>query len=259
MDFVIGDLHGCLEAFRALLERVGLTDDKGEWAGDDARLWLLGDYTDRGPDGIGVIELLMRLECEAEAAGGGVTALLGNHDVLLQEAYHFPHQPSGFVEDGVALSFLELWRRARGQPHDLERLTAEHVAWLRQRPALALVGDTLLMHADSDFYLEYGSGLEEINARIGGILESENTEVWDRLEERFASRMAFWNGGVARAEHFLEKFGATRLVHGHTPIYSLLEESPQEVTEPLVYAGQKCINLDGCLYAGGKGFVCQLN
>ncbi|MER3554876.1 MAG: metallophosphoesterase, partial [Meiothermus sp.] len=80
-------------------------------------------------------------------------------------------------EDGVALSFLELWRRARGQPHDLERLTAEHVAWLRQRPALALVGDTLLMHADSDFYLEYGSGLEEINARIGGILESENTEV----------------------------------------------------------------------------------
>ena len=259
MDFVIGDLHGCLEPFESLLQGAGLLGPKGEWAGGEARLWLLGDYTDRGPDGVGVIDLLMRLEREARDDGGAVTALLGNHDVLLQEAYHFPHKPTGFVQDGVSLSFLELWRRARGQPYDLERLTPEHVAWLAQRPALARVGETLLMHADSDFYLEYGSGLDEINRRIGWILESEDTETWDRLEERFASRMAFWNGGLARVGRFLEKFGATRLVHGHTPIYSLLEESPQEVSGPLVYAQEMCVNLDHCLYGGGPGFVYRLD
>ncbi|MCV5825214.1 hypothetical protein OFN33_32680, partial [Escherichia coli] len=74
----------------------------------------------------------------------------------LQEAYHFPHAPSGFAEDGVPLSFGELWRRAKGQPRDLERLSPQHVTWLARRPALARVGETLLMHADSDFYLEYG-------------------------------------------------------------------------------------------------------
>ncbi|MFH4151248.1 hypothetical protein WAI81_21615, partial [Acinetobacter baumannii] len=74
-----------------------------------------------------MIELLMRLEREAAEAGGAVQALLGNHDVLLQEAYHFPHAPSGFAEDGVPLSFGELWRRAKGQPRDLERLSPQHV------------------------------------------------------------------------------------------------------------------------------------
>jgi hypothetical protein len=48
------------------------------------------------------------------------------------------------------------------------------------------------------------------------------------------------------------------LVHGHTPIYSLLETSPHEVAEPLVYAQGRCVNLDGCLYCGGTGFVYQL-
>ncbi|RIH83062.1 Bis(5'-nucleosyl)-tetraphosphatase, symmetrical [Calidithermus terrae] len=259
MDCVVGDVHGCLPALVALLQRAGLLGPRAEWTGGESRLWLLGDYTDRGPDGVGVIELLMRLEEQAYRAGGAVHALLGNHDVLLLEAYHFPDAPSGFRHDGITLTFRELWLRARGQPADLERLRPEHAEWLARRPALARVEGTLLMHADSDFYLEYGSSLGEINANIRAVLQSRDPARWDRLEERFASRMAFWNGGAPKARGLLALLGAGRLVHGHTPICSVLERHPEEVREPLVYAEGLCVNLDHCLYQGGPGFVYRLD
>ena len=41
-----------------------------------------GDVTDRGPDSLEVIELMIRLEAEAAAAGGEVVALVGNHEVM---------------------------------------------------------------------------------------------------------------------------------------------------------------------------------
>jgi hypothetical protein len=88
MIYAIGDIHGCLEKLQNLLEREGITENS-KWAAGNAHLVFLGDYTDRGEDGIGVIELVMRLEQEAAGAGGQVTALLGNHDVILLEAHWF--------------------------------------------------------------------------------------------------------------------------------------------------------------------------
>ena len=38
---------------------------RSRWTGADARLWLVGDLVDRGPDGIGAIELVRRLERES--------------------------------------------------------------------------------------------------------------------------------------------------------------------------------------------------
>ena len=44
--------------------------EEGAWSGGRASLWLLRDYVDRGPDGVGVIELIMRLQEQAADAGG---------------------------------------------------------------------------------------------------------------------------------------------------------------------------------------------
>src|SRR5688500_13459805 len=52
--FVAADMHGHRAEFREVLRDAGLIDACGQWSGQDARLWLLGDYVDRGPDGIGV-------------------------------------------------------------------------------------------------------------------------------------------------------------------------------------------------------------
>lgn len=69
----IGDIHGCLTAFIALLDAVSPeTDDQ---------IIFLGDYVDRGPDSRGVLDRLIDLH-----AGGRVVALRGNHDAMMLEA-----------------------------------------------------------------------------------------------------------------------------------------------------------------------------
>ena len=61
-----------------------------------------------------------------------------------------------------------------------------------------------------------------------------------------------------RAGALLERFGGGRIVHGHTPIASVLGVDPHEVTGPLVYGGGRVVNVDHCLFAGGPGFVVRL-
>ena len=45
--YVVGDVHGHLATFRALLHRLNLSDDD--------RVVCLGDMIDRGPDSAGVV------------------------------------------------------------------------------------------------------------------------------------------------------------------------------------------------------------
>jgi hypothetical protein len=256
VNIAIGDIHGALLPLLNLLERENLIDHDHHWAAGNTHLIFLGDYLDRGPDGIGVIDTIMRLEVEATNAGGKVSALLGNHDVIMLEVHHFGDALSpGFLRDGIEKSFRQMWlENAGGQIHDLERLEARHVEWLEQRPAMMKIGETLLMHADSEFYLDYGETVEAINHNIRSILLEKNLDAFDTLEFRFSSRKAFvYDEDIAR--EFAARFSATRIVHGHTPIRKLRNIEPQEVTEPLEYANGVCVNVDHGLCYGGEGFV----
>ena len=78
----IGDIHGAAGPLRALLVTTGLTDAMGHWSGGSATLVQTGDFTDRGTGVKVVLDLLMRLESEASAAGGRVIVLLGNHEAM---------------------------------------------------------------------------------------------------------------------------------------------------------------------------------
>jgi serine/threonine protein phosphatase 1 len=69
----IGDIHGCLTALDTLLEEVR--------PGREDVLVTLGDYVDRGPNSKGVLDRLVGLAGETT-----LVPLLGNHDVLFQEA-----------------------------------------------------------------------------------------------------------------------------------------------------------------------------
>jgi hypothetical protein len=78
----IGDVHGDHRAFTALLKKAGLVDEALRWAGGDAVLVQTGDILDRGPQSRQALELVIKLESEAAAAGGKVLMLLGNHEVM---------------------------------------------------------------------------------------------------------------------------------------------------------------------------------
>lgn len=256
--WVMGDVHGALPKLRALLLRAGLLDGEDRWTGGRAHLVFLGDYMDRGPDGAGVVHLMRRLESQARAAGGQVSALLGNHEVMVLAALRFarrdPHDRHGL---------REYWLANGGRSRDAEGLSAADRHWLLARPALARAGDWLLLHADSPMYLHLGGSVEAVNAQVRRLLHSDRPEVWSRFATVFADRLAFAEeGGEELARELLRVFGGERLVHGHTPVPLLAGPdrlSLRGAGGPLEYAGGRCVALDGGLaYWPQAGFLVRL-
>ena len=84
---IIGDIHGCFDELRALLDHLGYRITAGPNAGD--RAWdvrppagrkaiFLGDLVDRGPNAPDVLRLVMDM-----VAAGNALCVPGNHDVKL--------------------------------------------------------------------------------------------------------------------------------------------------------------------------------
>ena len=78
----IGDVHGDYDGLVDNLMATGLVDKDLRWTGGSAHLVQTGDVVDRGPESRKAMDLLMELGRQAEAAGGRVHALLGNHDAF---------------------------------------------------------------------------------------------------------------------------------------------------------------------------------
>ncbi|SEJ28367.1 Calcineurin-like phosphoesterase [Deinococcus reticulitermitis] len=257
--WVVGDVHGALPKLKTLLRGAELLGAQDEWTGGDAHLAFLGDYLDRGPDGLGVVRLVRALEAQAPQSGGQVTALLGNHEVMFLAAARFgPRHPSD------PLGLHEYWLGNGGRPQDLGGLTPEDEAWLLARPALARAGPWLFAHADSLFYLDLGGNVEEVNRALAERLGSPDPEVWAALANAFVDRLNFVRaGGAEQAQRLLTACGGRRLVHGHSPVPLLLREGGPALSGdpdlPLLYAGGLCLGVDSAMaYLRHAGFIARL-
>ncbi len=258
----MGDVHGQMTQLTRLLQAAGLIDPAGLWAEQPlwragaATLWFLGDFFDRGPAGLGVVDLIMRLQQEAAAVGGTVGALLGNHEVLILAA-----QQCGAAHTHWGGTFLEGWQLNGGLLTDLDGLTARRLAWISSLPAMALVADRLLIHADSPLYARLGGSPAAVNARVAATLAGNDPAAYDALLGAFSGRGLFArpNGvGIRQARAYLAQFGGQQIIHGHTPISGATGQAPAAVTAPHVYADGLCVNVDGGLYEGGPGFIYRL-
>lgn len=79
----VADIHGDYDNFVKILKGTQLIDENLNWKGEKTHLVQTGDILDRG-EGSGAkeaLDLLMKLEKQAEAAGGMVHMLIGNHEV----------------------------------------------------------------------------------------------------------------------------------------------------------------------------------
>jgi hypothetical protein len=255
--YVVGDVHGHLDELLAALADAGLVDEEASWSGGDAHLWFLGDFVDRGPDGIGVIDLVMRLAEEAAESGGQVEALLGNHEILLLGMHRFGD--TDVPSDFGPRSFARSWEMNGGQHTDQEAVTDEHVEWLTARPAVALVGRHLLMHSDTIEYLVWGSEIDEINDGIRDVLESDDLVEWWEVWRRLTTRHAFRGPqGSDVATELLTVLGGEQVVHGHSVIADQLGIPPVLVTSPYEYADGKALGVDGGVFVGGPCLVVKL-
>ena len=258
--YVASDVHGHRAELREALRDAGLTGTDGHWCGGAARLWLLGDYVDRGPDGIGVIDDVRRLATEAAAAGGQVEGMLGNHEVQLLGAHFFGDQPvRGWDQEG---GFRGAWSRFGGRDTDLARVTSDYVLWILARPAMALVGDVLLMHSDTVRYLEFGTTVAEVNAGVAAALAGRDRQAWLKFTYQMSDRGAFRDSDPKSPDdavsRMLATFGGELLVHGHSTLTKHFGVAPGEVREALRYAGGRVLAIDGGVYEGGRILVTRL-
>jgi hypothetical protein len=242
-NYAISDIHGHLDDLRAALQREGLIDADGSWSGGTSRLLILGDLLDRGPDGVGVVQFVRQLQ---EQAPEQVEVLLGNHEILTLAVWLFG-------ED----DFTMAWRRNGGVATDQSGLTADDIAWMRSLPAMTRVGDDLLMHSDSTAYVEWGRSVDEVNQTVHRLLHSEDSdtfrEVWRALTQR---RRFVGPGGAERAQAMLERFGGSRLVHGHSIVATLRGPTPGHGA--LTYANGLALAIDGGRYDGGPLLLVEL-
>ncbi|MGW2269514.1 metallophosphoesterase [Streptomyces yangpuensis] len=266
--YVVGDVHGYLDELVTELRAQGLIDAEGRWSAGNARLWFLGDFTDRGPDGIGVIDLVMRLSAEAAAAGGYCKALMGNHELLLIGAKRFGDTP--VVSGAGTATFQAAWLLNGGQRTDMERLQDVHIQWMSRLDAAVLEEGHLLLHSDTTAYLDYGDSIEDVNDTIHELLNRGDVDItWD-LFRKFTKRFAFRDEetGPQAVRELLDTYGGSRVVHGHSPIPYLLGEvgtedgdesrGPEAVDGPHVYADGLAIAMDGGVTMAGKLLVVRL-
>jgi hypothetical protein len=100
----VADIHGDFDNFKKILKGTGLIDDDLNWIGGDAHFVQLGDVLDRGDHGRKILDLLMRLEKQAEEAGGMVHVLIGNHEEANITGLVFDQ--AGYLTYGQLISFL---------------------------------------------------------------------------------------------------------------------------------------------------------
>jgi len=79
---VIGEVQGAANTVAAFLEHLDVIDSKHRWSGGDTILIQTGDLIDDGEHVRAALDLFMRLQDEAAAAGGQVIVLMGNHEAL---------------------------------------------------------------------------------------------------------------------------------------------------------------------------------
>ena len=91
--YVIGDIHGRLDLFNALIEAIEADDAQAPAA--ETHVILLGDLVDRGPDSAGVIEATRLWQSRRS-----VRVLAGNHEEMFLSAFEKPDILRHFLKHG---------------------------------------------------------------------------------------------------------------------------------------------------------------
>ncbi|NLD36750.1 MAG: hypothetical protein GX654_07775 [Desulfatiglans sp.] len=108
---VFGDVHGAYDELVSLLKETGMIDNSLNWAGGKSHLVSMGDLVDRGSRSRDVIELMMKLQAQAEKSRGAVHVLLGNHELMAltgNRDYVTPDDYMAFAGDETAREREEL-------------------------------------------------------------------------------------------------------------------------------------------------------
>lgn len=222
----IGDLHGDLSAARNALRLAGAIDAQDRWIGGKLVVVQTGDQIDRGDDDRKIIDLFDRVADAAEAAGGRVYALVGNHEIMNASLDFRYVTRGGFAEfEGIDTTRVPKMLLGRFEVTQRGRVAAflpggPYAKKLASRPGVLMVGDSVFVHGGvTPAAVSYGIG--RFNKELARFLSGEGAEsklaadpegpLWTR---RYSADDAGIDCDGLRAA--LQALGAARMVVGHT-------------------------------------------
>ena len=181
--WVIPDIHGCLQTFKYLVEKMIKLER------EDA-LYILGDVIDRGPDSKGVIDYIIGLE----QAGYMVTTIRGNHEDYMIKVIEDESRKGMFPLFGKG-KVLKEWYKFGGEETfksfnvpNMSQIPETYVNWLKSLPYYCTYGNYLIVHAGFNF-------------KKDNIFEDQNAMMWIREYEIDPAKLE-----------------GKKIIHGHVPV-----------------------------------------
>lgn len=138
-SFVIGDIHGCSDELRYLVDALPVQP------GDE--IIFLGDYIDRGPDSRGVVTYLIKLKELLKE--NRLVFLKGNHEDMLLSYLELGGQHGGMFLINGGKATVESYGLAENASRDRLRanLPADHLTFYQSLVNYHVTGPYFCVHA----------------------------------------------------------------------------------------------------------------
>lgn len=143
--YAIGDIQGCFDELLLLLEKIQFDEKKDQ-------LWFVGDLVNRGAKSLETLRFIKQL-------GNHAVTVLGNHDVHLLVAAHFPERVKH--KDTI---------RAIFNAPDCEEL----LHWLRHRPLFHYDDDLKIGLLHAGLPPQWNLAKTQMMARLGEVALQSN-------------------------------------------------------------------------------------
>lgn len=206
--YAIGDLQGCYDPFRRLLDKLKFNPDKDT-------LWLTGDLINRGPKSLKTLRFV-------KALGASAITVLGNHDLhLLALANGIDYSNDSF----------DTLRKTLAAP-DVDEL----IDWLRHRPLAHYSKklDTLMVHAGVPPHWTVKKTLKRA-AEVEAVLRGDGFTEF--LKHMYGDKPRRWSGklkGNPRLRFIVNALTRMRMVETDGRLNFTHNGSPESADESLV-------------------------
>lgn len=137
---IIGDIHGHADALERLLVKLGYSESNGYYSHPDRKVIFVGDFIDRGPKILRVLQIAERMVKE-----GSALAVLGNHELnaIAYQTRESENSPR-FMRPRDEKNF----NQHKQTLHQLSSSElASYIEWFRTLPLWLNLGGLRVVHA----------------------------------------------------------------------------------------------------------------
>ena len=138
--WVVGDIHGHLKTFKALLDILWHPLQSRDHDASEDHVICLGDLIDRGPDSLGVLQLVRDSD--------NIHSIRGNHDEMLRLSVSPKH--GKMMKSWLKYGGLETLQSFSDDPDEQIEIAREWLPFIESLPTELILNDHRLVHGGYD-------------------------------------------------------------------------------------------------------------